>query len=113
MPEQSVHLVELLTVADHFQLQHHDVVVLPDFMPPAGGWKTCSQTVSVVTPDGQRREATARLAVWHFNIRDPEASMEKRWRLVVSFPGMSKEDLPIGSKIMVPQLLKAAMLRHE
>jgi uncharacterized protein with HEPN domain len=99
-------LVELLTVADHFHLQHHGVVVKPDFALPAGGWKSCSKTVVIVTPDGRNHEATARLEIWHFNIRDPAVSAEERWGLVVSFPTMTKAEIPIGSKILIPQSLE-------
>jgi len=55
------------------------------------------------------REATACLAVTHFNIRDPAASAERRRRLVVFLPSMTKEEVPIGSKVMAPQSLRASM----
>ena len=102
-------LVELLTVTEHFLLQDRGVVVVPDFAVPAGGWKNCSQTVIIMTPDGRSLDATARLEVWHFNIRDPAVPMEKRWRLVVSFPTLTKQDVPIGCKVMIPRSLENTM----
>jgi hypothetical protein len=101
------HLAELLTVTDHFQLERIGLVVVPDFVPPAR-WEARLEPVVIVTPDGQSREVTARLAVWHFNVPDP-ARADGRWRLVVSFPTAEKEQVPIGSKVMVSQRLKAAI----
>jgi hypothetical protein len=100
-------LVELLTLTDHFQLSS-GLVVVPDFSVPKG-WKPRSETVTIVRPNGESREAKARLAVEHFLIRDPAVSVDRRWRLVVSFPTMTKEEVPIGSKVMVPQSLRASI----
>jgi|SRR6476661_3585614 hypothetical protein len=100
-------LVELLTVADRFQLSS-SLVLVPDFSVPKG-WKPRSETVVIVKPNGESREATACLAVTHFNIRDPAVSAERRWRLVMSLPTMTKDEVPIGSKIMAPQSLRASM----
>jgi hypothetical protein len=100
------HLVELLTVSDHFAMER-GLVVTPDFAPPVG-WKARSEPAVVVTPDGESREMTACLEVWHFEIRDP-ARADKRWRLVLLFPAAGNEDVPLGSKVMVSQQLKAAV----
>jgi hypothetical protein len=100
-------LVELLTVAERFQL-NYGLVVVPDFSVP-DGWKNRSETVTIVLPDGKHRVARASLAVAHFRIPDSAASSDKRWRLVVSFPTMTEEDVPIGSKVMVPLSLRAAI----
>jgi len=100
-------LVELLTVAERFQL-NYGLVVVPDFSVP-DGWKNRSAIVTIVLPDGKHRVAKASLAVAHFRIPDPAASSDKRWRLVVSFPTMRKEDVPIGSKVMVPISLRTAI----
>jgi hypothetical protein len=100
-------LVELLTVADRFQLSS-GLVLVSDFSVPKG-WKPRSETVVIVKPNGESREATACLAVTHFLIRDPAASTDRQWRLVVSLPMMTKEEVPIGSKVMVSQSLRASM----
>jgi hypothetical protein len=102
-------LVELLTVVERFQLNKR-LVVVPDFSVP-DGWKNRSETVTIVLPDGRHRAATASFTVAHFQIPDPATSSDERWRQVVSFP--TKEDVPIGSKVMVPQPLKAAIQRHQ
>jgi hypothetical protein len=100
-------LVELLTVADRFQLSS-GLVLMPDFSVPKG-WRPRSETVLIVKPNGESREARAWLAVAHFYIRDPAVSADRRWRLVVCLPTMTKEEVPIGSKVMVPQSLRASM----
>ena len=51
---------------------------------------------------------TARVSAWHFYLSDPKRA-DERWKLVVVFPGARKEDVPIGSKVMVSQQLKAAI----
>jgi hypothetical protein len=99
-----VDLVELLTVVDRFQLQS-GLVVAPDFSLP-DGWKPHSATVVIVAPDGKSRKTTASLLSAHFRIPDPTVSADRRWRLVVSLPTMTKDEVPIGSKIMVPKALK-------
>jgi len=100
-------LVELLTVAEHFQL-NNGLVVVPDFSVP-DGWRNRSENVTIVLPDGKRRTVKASLAAVHFRIPDPAASLDKRWRLMVSFPTMTKETVPIGSKVMVPVSLRSAI----
>jgi hypothetical protein len=98
-------LVELLTVADHFQIERFGLIVVPHFAVP-GGWNPRLERVVIVTPDGESRELTARLTVAHLNISDP-ARANERWSLVVSFPAAGKHDVPIGSKVMVSQSLRA------
>jgi hypothetical protein len=46
----SMDLVELLTVADRFQLSS-GLVLVPDFLVPKG-WKPRSETVVIVKPNG-------------------------------------------------------------
>jgi hypothetical protein len=101
-------LVELLTVASHFQLQRRGLVIAPDFAAP-NTWKARSEEVVIRRPDGHERGALARIEVWHFEIRDPTISANHRWRLVVSLPALTKEDVPVGSKVMVTQILRAEM----
>src|SRR4029078_11754149 len=100
-------LVDFLTVAERFQLSS-GLVLLPDFSVP-DGWKPRSETMVIVKPNGESCEATACLTVAHFSIRDPAAPADRRWRLVVSFPTMTKEEVPIGSKVMVAQSFRASV----
>lgn len=101
--------VELLVVAECFELEQHGVVVKPDFPCPEGNWEARVLDVEIVRPNGGRHQMSARIAVWHFEFSDPTISSDRRWRLVVSFPDMMKSDLPIGTMVMVPPALKAAM----
>ena len=54
-------------------------------------------------------EATASLQLEHLHIRDITVPAEKRWPLVICFPGVTSEEVPIGSKIVVPKSLKAEL----
>lgn len=86
------------------------LIIHPDFSVPVGGWKELTETVAVQRPDGRKFEAAAQISLSHFNISDPDASMDRRWRVTVLFPGKTSEDIPIGSKILVSQELRNALL---
>jgi len=101
---------ELLTVADTFQLSHVGLTLMPDFAVPNGTWKSRSAPVVVITPDGQELETTAQFNMTHFNIPDPSVSVEKRWRVVISIPTLHKQQVPIGSRVMVSSEVKNALL---
>lgn len=102
--------VELLTVEECFQLSQMGLVLVPDFSVPRGNWKNFSDTVVLARPDGHEFEVFAQFNMSHFNIRDPNASVDKRWRVVVSLPELKKVDVPIGSKILVSSEVKEAVL---
>jgi hypothetical protein len=101
--------VDLLTIAERFQIGP-SVYLIPDFSVPGGQWKSTSEVVLVVPPNGQQFEATAQFNLSHFNIRDPEASMDKRWRVVVAMPERKKEEFPVGSRILVSPQIRDALL---
>ena len=101
--------VELLTVEDTFWLARGTesmLVLRPDFSVPKNGWKNQEATVTVVKPDGQRLEANAELSMSHFNISDPEVSIDRRWRIVVWLTDKTKQEVPICSKIMAPRTIR-------
>jgi hypothetical protein len=105
--------VELFTVADTFWLGGNDFSLLilhPDFSVPQQGWSQRTEPVLVVKPDGQRIEATAQFNMTHFNISDPGVSIDRRWRLKVSLTDRKKEEIPIGSKILVSKEVRDAIL---
>src|SRR5215813_13254890 len=98
--------VEPLTVEESLWLSRNAVQMLilhPNFSVPAGGWKDRRESVLVVRPDGQQLEATARFDLTHLNIKSREALMDQRWRVTISIVDKSKEEVPIGSKILVLQ----------
>ena len=101
--------VELFTVQERFQISW-GLTLVPDFPVPGGRWRNREELVLVVTPEGQEVEAPAQFNMVHFNIRDPEASIDRRWRVVVSLPSGQKEQIPIGSKVFVSPEVKNAVL---
>jgi hypothetical protein len=102
---------ELLTVEQVFQLQGIGLTVVPDFSVPKAGWKNGTHRVGVVKPNGEQLEADANFNVWHFNIRDPSAPLDKRWRVVISFPSLTKDDLPAGSRILGDPAMAATLVQ--
>jgi hypothetical protein len=92
--------VELLTVEDRFQLSGVGLVLVPDFSVP-DGWRNIEETVQLCRPDGTMLEAVAQLNMTHFNIRDPKADLDKRWRIVVRLPAVEKGQVPVGSRLLV------------
>jgi hypothetical protein len=100
--------VELLTVQDHFDMTGRGLILLPDFDVP-DGWRERSDTVRVVTPDGEQREFLAHFSIVHFNTNDPNVDSKGRWRVSVSLPTASKSTVPIGSKVLCEGRLKAAL----
>ena len=105
----SMSRVELLTVEDCFLIEGRGVIVIPDFSVPKG-WKNRTETVAVAMPNGQQYEAAAQFSMSHFKLLDPTAPTDKRWRVVVLLMNRNKEELPIGSKILVSQAVKDAIL---
>ena len=102
--------VELLTVEERFQIESVGLVILPDFSVPSGRWKNFSETVVVVKPDGHHFELTAHFKMSHFNIAAPNATIDDRWRVVVWLPDGKKQEIPIGSKILVSNEAKEAVI---
>jgi hypothetical protein len=101
--------VELLTVEDCFLIEGRGVIVLPDFSVP-DGWKNRTEMVAVTTPDGHQYEAPAQFSMSHFKPLDPKAPIDRRWRVVVLLPNRKKEELPAGSRILVSQEVRDAIL---
>jgi hypothetical protein len=102
----------LLIVADRFQIDHLGLVLAPDFSVPGGSWADQTHSVMIETPEGGRFDAEAVFGLSHFNIRDPNVSIDRRWRVTVRIPQVLKEQVPIGSKMYAsPHLV--ATLRNE
>lgn len=103
----------LLTVEDTFSIDCNAVrtlVIHPDFAVPEGGWQSRTETMMVRRPDGQEFEATAQLELTHFNIRDPQVPLDRRWGVTLRFTHTLKDDVPIGSKVFASQQLRDALL---
>ncbi len=108
--EELLGLSELLEVTDTFQISGQGLVMMPDFSLK----KLPISTVEAVVlkPDGGKRTSALNLHSTHFNIRDPSVSVDRRWRIVPTFPGLTKADVPIGSRIFVDTRI-AAILRDD
>jgi hypothetical protein len=104
-----VHPVELLTVADLFQLTGLGLTFVPDFAVPSH-WRNLKAPARVITPSGEVIETVAQFNATHFNIRDPQVPVERRWRVVVTLPEVQKEQVPIGSKLFVSSEVRDAVL---
>jgi hypothetical protein len=104
--------VELMTVLDCHEIGG-GIVLLPNFSVPNGKWKSRIEKVIIVKTDGQKIDAVGRFNLSHFNYADPSVSLDKRWRVTVSFPEKTKDFVPVGSKIYVPQEFKEALILQE
>ena len=104
-------LTELLTVEAAFQIARLGLVLLPDF-PIKDDWEDRTEAVTVIKPDGEECDATAKFSLIHFNISDSKVSIDKRWRIVVSLLNLHKEDVPIGSKLLISKEAAQALLSH-
>lgn len=95
----------LLAVADRFQIDHFGLVLAPDFSVPGGNWSEQTHTVTIETPDGDRFVTESVFGLSHFNIRDPEVSIDRRWRVTIRLPQLLKEQVPIGCKVFASSSL--------
>jgi hypothetical protein len=100
---------QLLTVEERFQLTDDMLVVVPDFPLPKGRWSNLTGEVEIVPPNGNKFAAVAELTLAHFNIRDPAAGAEKRWRVLLKLPGLRKELVPVGSRVLASVSLVEAV----
>ena len=86
------------------------LIVEPRLSVPPGGWKERTETVVILRPDGSELESTAQISLSHLNIRDPHVSIDQSWRVTISFQGMTSDDVPDGSKILVSRETRDALL---
>ncbi|MCG8095873.1 MAG: hypothetical protein JAZ17_20020 [Candidatus Thiodiazotropha endolucinida] len=79
--------VFLLTVRDHFQLSDIGLIVHPDFsVRDNKKWNDYYSEARIVYKEGNESVLEVHISTWHFNIRDPNVDIDKRWRVVLSFP---------------------------
>jgi hypothetical protein len=64
-----------------------------------------------VKPTGEELEADASFHATHFKLLDQSAAFDKRWRVVISFPSLTKDDLSVGSTILCDRTTAAALLK--
>lgn len=103
--------VELLQVDDCYTLAGRGMLLVPDFPAPEG-WKNCTESIRVVVPGGGEFDTTAEFMITHFNIADPAVTSDRRWRVVVRAPDLSKEQIIPGSLILVSSTLRDRLLKQ-
>jgi hypothetical protein len=86
------------------------LVIHPDLSVPNEGWKERTEAVAVLRPDGHEFEATAVISLSHVNIRGPDVSIDRIWRVAILFPNKTSEDVPAGSRILVSNEIRGALL---
>ena len=103
--------VELLTVAERFQLSGSGLTLVPDF-PVRDGWRNVAEQVVVVAPDGKEITAQAQLHMMHFNFGNAPTDEQRTrtWRVVVSLLNVEKAVVPIGSRVLVSPATHRAVL---
>lgn len=99
----AMNLVELLTVEDRFQLIHKGLIVVPCLPVPKGDWSNFEASGSLLKPDGPDETVLLRFTVSHFNIADPRIPVEQCWQVAVSLPELQKDDVPVGSRLLVSE----------
>jgi len=82
----------LLQVQDTFQVAGRGLVVVPG-IPVAPRFAHFTDTVVVEPPDSEPFQASADFFLSHFS--------PGGFKLLITFPGLSKGSLPIGSGILV------------
>lgn len=100
--------VELITVERTSRLSKASepdwslLVVHPNFsLSQTGkGFSARTEPVTILRPDGREFEATAEIGISHLNI-PTSTSIDERWRVVVTFRGLTSEDVPDGSRIFI------------
>ncbi len=104
----------LLTVENTFWITQNGrtlLIIHPNFSVPTGAkgrWKHITESVLILRPDGSEIPATAEVNMWHLNIADPEATIDARWRVGLHLTDVKKDDVPVGSKIVVSRNLADA-----
>jgi hypothetical protein len=85
----------LLTVENHFRMKDVGIIILPALDYPKSGMRPFSEQVLVRHPDGCEISLKA-----SFDISIPVGGAGNK-NIVIMFPGVSIELIPIGSKVLV------------
>ena len=102
----------LLTVEDTFEIETRGLVLTPDFSVPKSIERNqWIETIDVHLPNGDRSLRVAHFTMSHFLITDPTVPMDRRWRIVITLPGATKEELPIGSRVFARAELVELLIR--
>jgi hypothetical protein len=109
--------IELLTIEDTFWLSRNELQMLilhPNLSVPKDwqqrDWNKRKELVFVVKPDGQKIKTTAQFDLSHFNIRGPKIDLDKSWRITVWLTDKTKDEVPVGSKLLVSEHIRDVLL---
>lgn len=113
-------LVELFTVEDAILLGGHKtsgMLMLQPTFPKPQDWRHSVHTpvpVLIVRPDGQQVHASARIGLSypHTYSRKPVVSADRELRITVWFSDLSEKDVPVGSRIMISEEIRDAILSN-
>jgi len=110
---------ELLTVEHTFWINKPGISMLvlsPSFPMPRDwekkGWSERREAVVVVRPDGAEIGATAQINMTHLSIRGP-VNPRDCWRITVWLTDRTEDDVPVGSKILISQEIRDALLPND
>jgi hypothetical protein len=91
----------LLRVEDTFQVTGRGLVVVPD-IPLPNRFANFSDSVTVIPPDSEPFQAKADFFLTHFN--------PGGFKLLITFPALDKELLPVGSSILASESVHSRLL---
>ncbi len=102
--------VEIMRIEGTFMVKSYGLILTPSFeLLPNGKWEDINEVITIQKPDGSKIEANGLFSVAHMNIKDPSVSISKRWPILLSLKGISKEEVPIGSIVLGTQETKASI----
>jgi hypothetical protein len=88
--------VELLRVADVFNLTHQGLVCAQFFqLPTTGEFHTFTAVVTIQPPNRTAFDVDASFSVTHFKISDLAVPAEKCWQIVICLGKISKDSVPV------------------
>ena len=91
----------LLQVQDTFQVSGRGLVVVPD-IPTPSRFANFTDTVTVEPPNSEPFQVSANFFLSHFS--------PGGFKLLITFPGLAKESLPIGSNILASEAVADRLL---
>lgn len=102
--------VELLRGEKVFDLATQGLVCAP-FLQPSQEmpFRNFSAVVTVQLPGRQAFDVSASFELTHFNIRDLNAPVQKRWQVVTCLGRISKESVPVGRVIFCDSETRARL----
>ena len=97
---------QALVAEELFQITGRGLVVVPPLPAPASRIRPGLRgVVTVERPDGVKMQMEALASVEHFVLTGGGG----KWAGIITFPGRTKDDVPVGSRIWVDAEMLAAL----